>query len=57
MRRDGLSMMGWLIMLAVVCSIWGGVYSCSKASCEERGGHIEWVYGGRSGWTCDGADR
>lgn len=45
------------ITAAVVLAINCGVYSCTKSNCEERGGHIEWVYGRTAGWTCDGADR
>lgn len=29
------------------------VYGCSRSQCEDRGGHLETVYGGRGGWVCD----
>lgn len=56
MRRRG-GAVGVAIAAAVVLAINCGVYSCSKSNCEERGGHIEWVYGRTAGWTCDGANR
>lgn len=46
-----------LVMLVIALVCYGLVYSWSKNDCEKRGGHIEVVYGSKSGWTCDGAER
>lgn len=44
-----------VFVLALMC--WGIVYQVIEDDCEERGGHMETVWGGRTGWTCDGARR
>lgn len=46
-----------LITAAVACGIWSIAYQISKDNCEKRGEHVEWIYGSRGSWTCDGADR
>lgn len=52
--RDG-AVAAIFILIALLC--WGGVYLITDASCRDRGGHTEIVWGGRGGWTCDGANR
>lgn len=54
-RWSGLAVSVLLLVLACVCL--GLVYAWSDSMCRERGGHTEWIYGGKGGWTCDGADR
>lgn len=54
-------MRGWravafyVALLAIGCGIFQVVYRWTDAQCRARGGHTEIVYGGRTGWTCDGA--
>jgi hypothetical protein len=46
-----------LLMFLAACACMGLIYHWSDDMCRERGGHTEWIYGGRGGWTCDGANR
>lgn len=46
-----------LVGVVVLLAVGFGLQACIKAvasdSCDERGGHLERVYGGRGGWVCD----
>lgn len=42
-----------VILLALCCV--GNNYVTDN--CKARGGHMEFIYGGKGGWICDGADR
>ena len=53
----GLKAGAAIVVIVVACMCWGIVFKLSKADCEERGGHIEWIYGRHVAWTCDGAAR
>jgi len=50
-------LVGWIVvlLLAIGANVW--FYSCTRDDCEERGGHVEVVYGKNNGWTCSGATR
>jgi hypothetical protein len=43
------------IVVAIVCSC--GISKWVESNCNDRGGHVEYIYGGRGGYTCDGTDR
>ena len=44
------------LVVALICNV--GLYSCTKSDCEERGGHIEFIWGGEDlMWQCEGAER
>lgn len=46
-----------VLLIILICTCWAGFFAVTDHDCRERGGHTEWVWGGKGGWTCDGADR
>lgn len=51
----------YLVILATAIILGCGAlqlaYHLTDTDCQSRGGHTEWIYGGRGGWTCAGATR
>lgn len=42
-----------LLVLALLLLVLCGIHACTQQQCEQRGGHVEIVWGGKGGWTCD----
>lgn len=46
-----------LVVIVVMGACLCGIYQWTDSDCKDRGGHTEFVYGGRGGWFCEGSDR
>ena len=47
----------FIAALLLALGITGGCYAWTRADCENRGGHIEIIWGDELQWQCDGATR
>ena len=47
----------FVLMLLLALAVTGGCYAWTRADCEARGGHIEFIWGDELQWQCDGATR
>lgn len=57
--RAGRFPLGCIVLVLVLaCGCNGGFYLWTKGRCEDRGGHIEFVYGSKDVlWHCVNAER